>query len=258
MGLQKFLDQLIEEEKIIIDESSVVVEFACGCNITAARIVSKYKPKIYYANDFDPGYFNSKSSDYPKSWKRIDRMRVNPVICDVLDVDYFVKNYDIGLFYNSLRVIDSGSFPGSLLPLRTRTYWSWLKKVKEELKENNFETLTRYLSIGKEEKSLSKWLEYIKNNREHIIELLEREITRKKDCNSHVNRFFNTVYLLIEKIYNSLNKNGSVLIFDEDSYFVEEVEKTFRSIQECGYIKFREIKLLSSLYSNDGLLYALK
>ena len=45
---EDLLNQLVEEGKIEINKDSVVVEFLCGCNRKAARVISKYKPKYNF------------------------------------------------------------------------------------------------------------------------------------------------------------------------------------------------------------------
>jgi hypothetical protein len=131
-SFEKFLNQLIQEGKININKSSVVVEFFCGCDRTAAKAISKYIPKIYYANDIERGVFDPRLPPrqgvcFPE---QIGGMKVKPLICDALDVDCYVPSYDIGLLYRSLGVIEE---------------------------ENK--------------KSLSRWLEYVKNSRDYLKRL---------------------------------------------------------------------------------------
>ena len=254
---EDLLNQLVEEGKIEINKDSVVVEFLCGCNRKAARVISKYKPK-YYANDSDMKIFDPRLSSYPGTCfpTEISGMKVSFLPCDVLDVDRLVQSYDIGLFYNSLGIIGSEYFQDSPLPMSSQTYLSWLKKVKKELEESKFETLTRYIPIEKHKVSLSRQLNCVKNNRDYNIELLEREIAQEIYCGSPFNRFFNAVYTLIEKIYQNLRKNGALLIFEDDKFFPKEAKENLEKMQGCSYVKFREIGSLNS--SNIRLSYAIK
>jgi hypothetical protein len=258
-SFEKLLEELIKDGKIKIDGNSVVVEFLCGVNRTAARVISKYKPRSYYANDndisvFDPRLFPSRAC-FPSE---IDEMGIKFLNCDVLDVDYFVTNYNIGLFYDSLHIVDSISRKNSFSSLETETYRSWLKNVKRELEQDQFTTLDERLQIDNRKKFLSKWLEYIKKNREDMIELLQGEITLRDHYSSPFSLFFNPLYVLMQKISYSLNQNGALMIFEKKVLDSDGVNKNLGKLQKHGYVKFREIGSLPPSSSENRLIYVLK
>jgi tRNA A58 N-methylase Trm61 len=62
----------------------------------------------------------------------------------------------------------------------------------------------------------------------------------------------------MEKVYKSLSENGAFLIFEEYEYYLDKAKKTLEKMQEHGYVRFKEMKLLSSPPSKDKLLYAIK